>query len=262
MPQGQIDMPQRSIVFLVIFSIALLCSARLVSAEPPNTNGPSPAAVLVHARVVSLTFIGGAVIVREPGSSKWVRATLNMPIQEGMSIATGRHSFAEVQFEGGSTVRVGELSRLDFTQMGLAAHDGFVNHLALVVGVTTVSTTPERHDEYTLSVSGANILPHGKSEFRTDFRHRQFRVEVFKGRVDVADSSHSDELKKHQVLACDYRSSVAFQVTNQIQFDDWDKWVKARDHQVRQERDSEQAESFDPWGGWVLFPPVSGDDGF
>lgn len=254
-------MLHRRIFFLIVFSIAAVCSARPVLGNPQNASGQSSATV-VHVRVVSLSFVVGTVIAREPGSSGWVRASLNMPIQEGMSIATGRRSFAEVQFEDGSTVRLSELSRLDFTQMALGPDNRSINHLALVVGVTTVSIIPERHDEYTISVYGANVLPHGKSDFRTDFRHGQFRVEVFKGRVGIAGSNQSDELKKHQVLACDYRSGQPFRVTNRIQLDEWDKWVEARSHQLRLAANRDEASTFDPWGGWVLFPPVLGDNGF
>ena len=73
---------------------------------------------------------------------------MNMPIEQGVSIATAKHSFVEVQFENGSTVRLGELSRVDFVQMGIGLDGGYVNHLNLAVGFTTINVVPQRHDEY------------------------------------------------------------------------------------------------------------------
>src|SRR5579863_2632146 len=98
------------VVFItLLFSLTLLADAQESQRSPD----------LVHARVVSLSLVEGAVIVRKAGSEKWSRAGLDLSIEEGMSIATARNSFAEVQFENGSTLRIGELSRVDFTQMAL-----------------------------------------------------------------------------------------------------------------------------------------------
>jgi hypothetical protein len=255
-------MVQKRLFSVVVFSLAMLAFTVSILANPQNSKRTPSAADQAHARVVSLSFVAGTVIARSPGSPKWARATLNMPVQEGVSIATGRHSLAEVQFEDGSTVRLGEVSRLDFEQMALGPHSHPINHFVLVVGLATINIVAARHDEYALTVSRTSVLPRDRSEFRTDFRHEDLRVEVFKGRVRVADSDQTDELKKHQALALDYRPHGAFQVTNQIQMDQWDKWVQARDRQVHLAEYMQQASVFDPWGGWILFPPVSGDDGF
>jgi ferric-dicitrate binding protein FerR (iron transport regulator) len=185
-----------------------------------------------HARVVSLSFVQGTVITRSSGSAKWSRATLNMPIQEGLSLATARHSFAEVQFENGSTIRLGELSRLDFVRLEPALRGGSVNHLNLALGFATMIVIPKRHDDYVLTVSGALLSPRGKAEFRADLIHERLRVEVFSGRVQVAAATQSEQLRKNQALACDFTTRAVFQVSNAIQLDDWDKWVQARDRQA------------------------------
>ena len=46
---------------------------------------------------------------------------VNIPIQEGFSAATAKKSFAELQFENGSTVRLGELTGVDFPTGWLGA---------------------------------------------------------------------------------------------------------------------------------------------
>lgn len=187
---------------------------------------------LSHARVVRLSFVKGSVATLKPGSNHWVRATLETPIEEGFSIVTTRGSAAELQFENGSTIRLGELSRMDFVQLALAPHGGHVNHMTLDLGVATMNVIPERHDEYVLNVSGVSLTPHGKTEFRTDSTRGRLRVEVFKGRVQAAGPNQSEKLAKNRVLAYDRAAGGAFQVTAQIQKDEWDKWVQARDEQA------------------------------
>lgn len=243
-------------------SLSILPLVILSLASPGLANTDS------RARAVRLSFVEGTVIVRRPGSPKWAPAALNMPIEQGISIATARHSIAEVQFENGSTLRLDELSRVDFVQMDITPESGFINHVNLAVGVTTVNVMPKRHDEYVLTASGATLAPHGKAEFRADLSHRHLRVEVFKGRVQAADSSQSQPLRKNQVLACDYRSRTNFQVTENIQMDDWDKWVQMRDRQASLAAYSvpppgmyEWENGLMPFGGMGTFPGF-GDDGF
>ena len=67
---------------------------------------------------------------------------VNTPIQEGFSLATDKKSFAEVQFENGSTVRLGELSGIDFTQLALSPQGGHINHLTLDQGYATSASFP------------------------------------------------------------------------------------------------------------------------
>lgn len=242
------------------FSLSILLLVTLSLVSSAWADAPS------QARAVRLSFIEGTVIVRRPGSPKWARADLNMPIEQGVSIATAKGSIAEVQFENGSTLRLGELSRVDFTQMGITPESGYINHLKLAVGVTTVNIVPKRHDEYVLAASGASVVPHGKTEFRADLSHGRVRVEVFKGRVQAADSRQSQQLRRNQVLACDYRSRADFRVTEAIQTDDWDKWVQMRDRQASLAAYSVAPPGMYEWeSGLMPFGgpfPGYGDDGF
>jgi ferric-dicitrate binding protein FerR (iron transport regulator) len=243
-------------------SLAILLLVPLSFASPGLANTHS------QARAVRLSFVEGTVIARTPGSRKWARAALNMPIEQGVSIATAKHSIVEVQFENGSTLRLGELSRVDFMQMGIGPDGGYINHLKLAVGFTTVNIVPQRHDEYVLVASGASLVPHGKSEFRADLSRGHLRVEVFKGRVQAADSSQSQPLRRNQVLACDYSVGADFQVTDNIQMDDWDRWVQKRDRQASLAAYNvpppgmyEWESGLMPFGGDGTFPGF-GEDGF
>jgi len=220
---------QKSVLHAVLLLVTLSLAPSLL-ANADDSQPPSPADVS-HARVVSLSLVSGTVFARRPGSTKWESATVDTPVEEGVSIATAKHSFAEVQFENGSTVRLGELSRVDFTQLALAPHSGHINCLTLVVGFATIHVMPQRHDEYVLQASGASLTPHGKAEFRTDLNRGRLRVEVMSGHIQAADSEQSEQLRKNQVLAYDQRDSGAFEVTDSIQIDEWDKWVQARDRQ-------------------------------
>src|SRR5208283_1708710 len=84
-----------------------------------------------HARIVRLSFVEGNVTVQRPDVQAWAEAPVNTPLQEGFKLSTGENSFAEIQFENGGTIRLGQLAVLDFTELELASDGGKINHVEL-----------------------------------------------------------------------------------------------------------------------------------
>jgi uncharacterized protein DUF6600/FecR-like protein len=228
--------------------------------------GPPASGGLSHVRVVRLSFIQGRAAVRTPGSDGWGEATVNTPIQEGFSLSTDEKSFAEVEFENGSTVRLGELSVIDFTQLALTAKGDHLNHMALEQGYATFDVTLEHHDEYALSVAGVSLTAEGKTEFRVDSDGERMRMEVFSGSVRAADSSHAETLAQNHTLARESSNPASsFQITDKVQQDDWDKWAKARGQQSTLAAKDEAItppvpgslygwDDLDVYGEWNYFP--------
>ena len=97
-----------------------------------------------HARVVRLSYLSGTVMLKRPGSTEEEKALLNTPIQEGFELSTGGSSYAEVEFENGSTARVGERSRLLFDQLALDANGNKLNGITFEQGYGTFNFVPER----------------------------------------------------------------------------------------------------------------------
>ena len=182
-----------------------------------------------HVRIVRLSFAEGTVSIQRPDVTGWTTAPVNTPIQEGFQLSTGRSSFAEVEFENGSTARIGELSLLEFTELSLAPSGGKVNRLAFNQGYATFHVTPEPNDVYEVNVGQVKLTPNGKAEFRTDRDGDTLRVEVFKGEVEVSGPQGSVMLAKNKVLETSLNTEVAYQVTHGITKDSWDEWVAERD---------------------------------
>jgi hypothetical protein len=251
-------MKHHRLAFLV--SLATLFAALALS---PRASAQEATRGLSNARVVRLSFVEGTVTVRRPGSTEWAKATVNTPIQQGFSVATAKGSYAEVQFENGSTVRLGQLSRVDLSEMALTPDGDKLNHVTFDEGYATFHFIPEHHDEYLVETSGVTLSPHGKTEFRTDLDQGQLRVEVFTGELQVTDSHQSEKLEKEKVLTYDARSGSPFQVAHGIQKDDWDKWVAARDEQSNLAYNDSGVgidapmygwDDLDAYGDWGNFP--------
>jgi hypothetical protein len=217
-----------------------------------------------HVRVVRLSYVSGTVAVKQPGTTEWTKALVNTPVQEGFEISTSAGSFAEVEFENGSTARLGELSHLAFDQLALDSEGAKLNRMTFEQGYATFHFLPDKHDAYSVKIAGATLTPSGKSRFRTDLDKDRVRVEVFDGSVQIVAPSGSAKLTKDKIL--EYNSGtpeVAFNTRSGIVKDSWDKWAEARDAQASLALNDQAVAAHGPvygwsdldaYGEWAMFP--------
>ena len=245
--------------FAMIFLVALILPVSLRADTGPSTGAMS----LLHVRIVRLSFVQGEVAIRRSGESEWSAGSVNTPIEEGFSVATSATSFAEVEFENGSTARLGQNSEIDFTELALTQQGDRINKLDLSKGYATFHFVPEHHDQYEVDASGVSFTTHGKTEFRTNFTGDSLRVEVFDGQVEAAHDGKTEEVGKNRVLTYDPNAAVAFNTSTGIQKDEWDKWSQARDEQAVLATDDESLSlnhpmfgwsDLDTYGAWSFFP--------
>ena len=222
-----------------------------------------------HARVVRLSYVSGTVMVKRPASAEEEPAMVNVPIQEGFELSTSGGSYAEVEFENGSTARLGELSKLLFDQLALDANGNKLNGMTFEQGYATFHFLPEHSlprsvkrdgiihfqptygDVYRVKIADATVTTDGKCEFRTDLEQDSFRVEVFNGSVDVATPTLSAKLGEGKIL--EHKSGgaeLAFNIRKGIAKDTWDQWTEARDKQVQLTEKDEAVHPNGPRYGW------------
>ncbi|SPE29491.1 exported hypothetical protein [Acidobacteriia bacterium SbA2] len=228
-----------------------------------------PMAAASHARVVRLSYLSGTVTLKRPGSAEQEKVLLNTPIQEGFELSTVGASYAEVEFENGSTARVGEHSKLLFDQLALDANGNKLNGMTFEQGYGTFNFVPERRaanphernaavslqagdqDVYRVKIANATLNADGKCEFRTDLAEDRYRVEVFKGSVDVALDNQSIKLGEGRVWVQETASTTLASNTEKgIPKDDWDQWTEARDHQAVLVAKDESVHPTGPAYGW------------
>ena len=185
-----------------------------------------------HARIVRLSFVEGKVTVQRPDIAEWAEAPMNTPIQEGFKLSTAEGSFAEVEFENGSTVRLGQLSMLEFTQLALASDGSKINRLTMDMGYSTFRATPEAEDVYEVLTPNATLTPRGRALFRVDLDSSEERVEVFKGSLEVVGSLGSWTLARNSVLELRPDADQPALLSEGITQDDWDRWVEERESRV------------------------------
>jgi hypothetical protein len=206
---------------------------------------------LSHVRVVRLSYVTGTVGVKRSSSSEWAKAQVNTPIQEGFELSTSANSYAEVEFENGSTARLGQFSKVVFDQLAMDQDGNKLNRLTFAQGYATFHLLPEHHDAYSVKVAEATLTPNGKSEFRTDLERGRVRVEVFSGSVELATDARKTKLGKDKVVEFEPgNTEVALNETQGIQKDSWDKWSSDRDTQAQLSLSDQAVSAHGPLYGW------------
>ena len=204
-----------------------------------------------HVRVVRLSYLSGTVAVKQPGAIEWAKALVNTPVQEGFEISTSADSFAEVEFENGSTARLGQLSHLAFNQLALDPEGHKLNRMTFEQGYATFHLLPEKHDVYAVKIADATLTPGGKSFFRTDLDKGHVRVEVFNGSVQIVGPSGYAKLGKDKILEYNTGTTeVAFNTKRGIVKDSWDEWTEARDSQSSLALKDQAVAAHGPAFGW------------
>ena len=183
-----------------------------------------------HARVVRLSFVEGKVNVQRPDVQAWADAPVNTPLQEGFQLSTGENSFAEVEFENGGTICLGEFSLLDLTVLELAPNGGHINHVDIRQGYGTFHPLPSRVEQpLQVGTPLGTLIAEGGAKFRVDLDQSVARVEVFKGSVQVQSSLGDITIDQDSALVLQPGSSDPTVVSQGITRDDWDNWVDDRE---------------------------------
>ncbi len=182
------------------------------------------------ARVIRLSFVEGSVTVQRPDVQTWAEAPVNTPLQEGFKLSTGENSYAEIQFENGGTIRLGELSLLDLKELGLAANGGKNDHVELRQGYATFHLLPsDRGGLLQVDTVNGSLIARGGTLFRVDLDQEAERVEVFDGAVNVQGNLGHMTVDKNYALLMQPGAAEPTAISKGITEDDWDHWVDDRE---------------------------------
>jgi FecR protein len=177
-----------------------------------------------HARIVRLSYADGSVEVDRATGQGYELAIANMPITQGMRVRTGSESTAEVEFEGGSTLRLVGNTTVSFGRLSLSLDGGHLNSANVEEGTAYFNIVKKHADEFTVSFAGRELVVTDSSHFRIDVSDARVEVAMFKGRAEFADDSDT-KLTKDQTLTLERdggRTELA-QGTADEPSDAWDK---------------------------------------
>ncbi len=194
--------------------------------------------------VARVSLTNGDVTMRRGDSGDWVQATVNAPLVEGDTIATGPGSRAEVQLGDSNLVRLNENTEAVMASLGdrnfkVQVAKGILNYSELRGGEADVD----------LDTPQVAVRPRKNGSYRIEVLGDETVVTVRKGEAEIASTRGVETLKNGKAMVV--RGSgddLEFRIVDADPRDDWDQWNARRDD-VLQKSDSYRYMSSSIGGG-------------
>jgi len=241
-----------------IARVSLLAASSLAFVFAPVTH----AQVSDYSRVVRLSRTDGQVLVSHSGGDAWEDAPVNLPLQEGDTLAT-QGGLAEIEFENGATAYLAENSILQFTQLGFS-DGGRVTQLSLTQGAGTFYANITRQDSFSVVAPTFEVAIPERAEARVDAFRDSASLQVLLGQVSVSTNEGSTTFEKGQSVTIDQGDLQNMDVARLPEPDSFDQWVSAQSETVQSGTTNSLSYIRSPnyyglsdlsiYGSWVSFP--------
>jgi hypothetical protein len=198
---------------IVLVGLAVALSATLAFADS-------------QVRIVRLSNVEGAVQVDRNTGQGYENAFLNMPIVQGMKLATKSEGRAEVEFEDGSTVRITPKTAIEFSDLALRDSGARVSAVTVQAGLAYVNYTAKHEgDEFTVLFAKEKVQPQHAAHFRVEVAADAV-LAVFSGELRVEGPSGDVEVGKNKSATFDLVDTNKFSVAKNIEDEPFDAWDK------------------------------------
>jgi hypothetical protein len=188
--------------------------------------GAIPAWAGSQARIVRLSDVQGSVEIDKNSGMGFERAFLNLPITQGAQLRTRDNARAEIEFEDGSTLRVGPNASVQFDTLNLNDAGQRVSVVDLVEGMAYVNWTAKNSDDFTLNFSHEKVSLDHPAHFRVAVSPELAKLAVFKGDVDVEGPAGKETVGKKKTATFDAANEDKYTLAkdfDQAPLDSWDK---------------------------------------
>ena len=183
-----------------------------------------PALAGSQARIVRLSDVQGSVEIDKNTGLGFESAFLNLPVMQGTQLRTRSSGRVEIEFEDGSTVRLGPNTAVEFSTLNLNDAGRQVSVLNLTQGLAYVNWLGK--SDFTLDFSREKVALDHAAHFRVQTSSDVAKFAVFKGDVDVESPSGKLTVSKKQMAEFDLndedRSTLA-RTFEDGPLDAWDK---------------------------------------
>ena len=187
----------------------------------------TPAFADSQVRIVRLSDVEGTVQVDKNAGQGFEKAFMNMPVVQGMKLATKEDGRAAVQFEDGSTIRITPKSSVEFDELALRDSGGRVSTFTLKSGMAYVNFTGKgKSDEFTIQFENQKIRADHPVHFRIDVASDSAELAVFNGDLKVEGPSGDVEVGKNKTAVFNLTDNDKHTIAKNVEqapFDVWDK---------------------------------------
>jgi len=183
-----------------------------------------PAFAGSQARIVRLSDVQGSVQINKNTGIGFENAFVNFPITQGTQLRTRDTGRAEIEFEDGSSMRIGPNTSVDFSTLSLADSGARISQVNLTAGIAYVNWLAKSGDEFTLNFSREKLTLDRPAHFRIDDSANLASLSVFKGDIDVDSPTGQVKVEKKKTALFDVADGDKYKVESKIEEDPLDSW--------------------------------------
>jgi hypothetical protein len=175
--------------------------------------------------VARVSLTNGDVTLRRGDSGDWVQATVNSPLVEGDTIATGPGSRTEVQLDYSNLVRLNQNTEATMASLGNRAY-----RVQLARGVLTYAELRGGDADVDIETPHVAVRPQKNGSYRVEVLGDETAVTVRSGEAQVASPQGVERLRSGRtMLVRGVGDDVEFRIVDADPRDDWDQWNERRD---------------------------------
>jgi len=201
--------------------------ARAAAADPAPESADSSAGA-GPIRLARFSYVQGNVTWRASEGAAWSPATVNLPIRQGAQVWVTNGGRAEVQFDDGSLLRLGN-GAVATLQTLFSDADGEFTEIQMNEGLSTLELRGTK-SIYQVDTPLVSVKSEGPSKVRIGV-DSDVEIAVRSGQAAVEGSGHKTVLESESYLDLT-EANDRFNPARLPDPDSWDRWNDARDRQL------------------------------
>ncbi|HEY6348687.1 MAG TPA: DUF6600 domain-containing protein [Candidatus Angelobacter sp.] len=186
-----------------------------------------------HVRIVRLSYVEGQVQIAHQQASGFENATMNMPLVQGDQVRTGDDGWVEIQLENSSIIRLAPESQITLSVLTRFPSGATATEVDMDAGEGEFAAAAGNDDgPFRVNVHRRSISLKRSSRFRvTTVNSDPLEVAVWRGEVIISNPDDAQEvsLRKGEIFTIDPQDFGHYDLENNAQADDLDKWSGERD---------------------------------
>jgi len=175
-----------------------------------------------YIQLTRISMIEGNAGYQRVPEEEWSAASVNMPLEPGDRIYTGRGGRVEIEFEEGSVLRLSENTDVEI----LTLDENFVQ-IRMLLGIASI--TVEQGVDFEIGAPAAAFSTETNGIYRFEVAEDgRSEAIVRKGRLETVNNNFTRVIRNGEIIRA-YPDAAGPVVTAYNRRDAWDEWTDRRD---------------------------------
>jgi hypothetical protein len=193
-----------------------LLTALLLTAAPVFSDDDA------YLRLSRISYLEGDVSTQRLPDVDWSAASINMPLEPGDRIYTGRNGRLEIEFDDDSVLRLAENTDIEILSL-----DERIVQVRMLLGLATLTVASGVDFEINTPAAAFNAVSKGSYRFEVNEDGDTDAI-VRKGRIEAANNAFARAVESGTRLHVRAGGEALYSVARYEERDAWDEWNDRR----------------------------------